>query len=504
MIPSHDKNINNRSSQKEVIVRFNGVLPDKSRLGNQETSERYAEIVKSGQETNTSCSIIIRDSKQGSPDSGFHILFDLGEGVISSVEKGLSELGIEKYRVGKNQGLPLQSKPTIGSPVLLSSGSSESQSSVLQEKAAHLFDALLISHPHEDHLKDLASLVRRQTSVGDQTGIDKIRVYCTRPCEEHIMNYLLSHASMTTKDIENSINFQIVTPNETFDVGPCSIMAIRAYHGGEWATDGAVIYIVNTLNTKIILGWDFLSLPGQDENVLWNPDLLILGTETYNQHPETGMISVTEAYDLVRRWNAKECYIVHYGGLNDFDEGQNQWFRGPVKPMTSAELQSTIDSHLKISGAQGKFKIIVAEEGTIWTRREDGKDGGTPTSREQVAPQIGSSIELESLEKYVLKVEKDEKLGKLKLVIEDRINRYDMVFENPRLEKNRDNNFTLYALGEKGMLATGPDLVAELIRDSSILKIYVSKGKKTIFYDDILLGKNETIKFEQYLVENFV
>ena len=117
---------------------------------------------------------------------------------------------------------------------------------------------------------------------------------------------------------------------------------------------------------------------------------------------------------------------------------------------------------------------------------------------------LGGSIELESLEKYVLKVEKDEKLGRLKLVIEDRINRYDMVFENPRLEKNRDNNFTLYALGEKGMLATGPDLVAELIRDSSILKIYVSKGKKTIFYDDILLGKNETIKFEQYLVENFV
>jgi hypothetical protein len=70
-------------------------------------------------------------------------------------------------------------------------------------------------------------------------------------------------------------------------------------------------------------------------------------------------------------------------------------------------------------------------------------------------------------------------------------------------KKNRDNNFTLYALGEKGMLATGPDLVAELVRDSSILKIYVSKGKKTIFYDDILLGKNETIKFEQYLVENF-
>jgi L-ascorbate metabolism protein UlaG (beta-lactamase superfamily) len=487
-----------RSSYNEIIVRFNGVLPDKRRLGNPETSERYAEIVKSGKETNTSCSIITRDSRQHSTDSGFHILFDLGEGVITSVEKGLSELGIEKYQVGKNQGPSLQSKPAAGSPMLSTSAASESQSAVLQERAAaHLFDALLISHPHEDHIKDLASLIRRHTSVGDQT---RIRVYCTRPCEEHIMNYLLSHASVTKKDIENSIDFQIVTPLEPFDVGPCSIMAIQAYHGGEWATDGAVIYIVNTLNTKIILGWDFLSLPGVNENILWNPDLLILGTETYNQHPETGMISVTEAYELVRRWNAKECYIVHYGGLNDFDEARNQWFRGPVKPMCSAELQSTVDSHLKLSG--GKYKMIVAEEGTIWTRMKD-EGISRPASSEQVASQIGNSIELEALEKYVLKVKKDEKTGKLKMVIEDRVNRYDMVFENPRLEK-RDNNFTLHAFGEKGMLAKGPDLVAELIRDSSILKIYIYKGKKTTFYNDILLGKNDTLKFEQYLLENFL
>ncbi|HZD36787.1 MAG TPA: MBL fold metallo-hydrolase [Nitrososphaeraceae archaeon] len=496
-----------RSNYNEIIVRFNGVLPDKTHLGNPETSERYAEIVKSGKETSTSCSIIVRDNRGDSPDSGFHILFDLGEGVVSSVEKVISELGVEKYQAEKNQGISskLQSKPAIGSPMLLSTATSESQSSVVQEKGAALFDALLISHPHEDHIKDLAILVRRQTSVRDQTRTNKIRVYSTRPCKEHIVNYLLSHASLTEKDIENSIDFQNVTPLETFDVGPCSVMAIQAYHGGEWATDGAVIYVVNTLNTKIIFGWDFLSLPGADENLLWNPDLLVLGTETYNQHPETGMISVTEAYDLVRRWNAKECYIVHYGGLNDFEEARNQWFRGPVKPMSSTELQSTIDSHLKISGAQGKFQMIVAEEGTIWTRMKDGKDEGIshPTSSEQAASQIGNSIELEALEKYVLKVEKVEKIGKLKLVIEDRINRYDMVFENPRLEK-RDNNFALYAFGEKGMLAKGPDLVAELERNSSTLKTYIYKGKKTVFYDDIRLGKNDAIKFEQYLLENFL
>lgn len=121
----------------------------------------------------------------------------------------------------------------------------------------------------------------------------------------------------------------------------------------------------------------------------------------------------------------------------------------------------------------------------------------------KVKPEIGSSIEIESLERYVLKVENDDQIGKLRLVIEDSINRYDMVFENPKLEKGKDNNYTLYALGEKGMLAKGPDLVSELVKDLSILKIYVTKGRKTIFHDNILLGKNEMNRFEQYLILNF-
>ena len=145
--------------------------------------------------------------------------------------------------------------------------------------------------------------------------------------------------------------------------------------------------------------------------------------------------------------------------------------------------------------------MVVAEEGMIWTRKPDGIS--QQIANDNAGAQIGSSIEIESLEKYVLKVENDDKIGKLRLVIEDRINRYNLVFENPKLEKDGDNNYALYALGEKGMLAKGPDLVAKLLTDSSVLKIYVSKGKKTVFHDDILLGRDEMIKFEQYLIANF-
>jgi hypothetical protein len=61
----------------------------------------------------------------------------------------------------------------------------------------------------------------------------------------------------------------------------------------------------------------------------------------------------------------------------------------------------------------------------------------------------------------------------------------------------------LYALGGRGMLAKGPDLVVELLRNLNKLKIFVSKGRKTIFHKDVLLGKDEIIKFEQYLLANF-
>ena len=37
----------------------------------------------------------------------------------------------------------------------------------------------------------------------------------------------------------------------------------------------------------------------------------------------------------------------------DFEEGKNKWFRGPAKPMTSSALQTTVDSHLGISGDNG-------------------------------------------------------------------------------------------------------------------------------------------------------
>jgi hypothetical protein len=177
------------------------------------------------------------------------------------------------------------------------------------------------------------------------------------------------------------------------------------------------------------MGWDFLSLTEDvDQNQFWNPDLVILGTQTYNPHPETGLISISDAFELVRRWNAKECFIVHYRGLRDFEDAKNQWFRGPTKAMNSEELQKTIDENLRITGKEGKYKIIVAKEGMVWTARKGGDEGEKHDQQSsQASSPIGKILEIESIQDYVLTFEKETKDGNmLKLIIEDRINRYDL------------------------------------------------------------------------------
>ncbi len=476
------------SQKKEVIVRINGVLPHITKIGTQEKSERVAEVMRTGKYANTSCSIFVKSFDQGNTIT-YHLLFDIGEGVTRSVETGISELGLEdslSIRTLESKSYP-SSSATSGAPLF---AQLQNAQKVPPTSAQLNFDALLITHSHEDHIRDLSDLVKK---ISQTKTVQKINIYCTRECQDQLRSKL----SLST-DEYRFLNFSVVKPNEYFKIGPISIMSVSAYHG-EDSPPGSAMYVVNVFEKKIIVGWDFLSLPDVNETILWNPDLAILGTETYNDHPETGMISVTEAYNIVRRWNAKECYILHYSGLKDFEEAKNQWFRGPVKALSLDELQRTIDSHLRLTGAEGKFRITVAKEGMIWTPKEEAIGQGY----DKMVP-IGRVLEIESLDRYVLKIEKDERNDKMMLVIEDRVNRYNLIFDKPY--KDRDNEGMLHALGESGTFSKGPELVMELSMGTSsvpTLKIDVFKGRKSVFKDDVLINDNDALRFKQYIQENF-
>jgi phosphoribosyl 1,2-cyclic phosphodiesterase len=445
-----------------IFVRINGTIPDISTLGSEEKSERAAEVKKGqGLSTNTSCSIyaeIERDRKM------FHLLVDIGQGIIKSIEQGASELALSTF-------IP---------------------------------NALLITHSHDDHIKELPMLVDK-FNEDNESRRKNLKIFCTMECRDQIIKKF-PQLSQKTNNNNNGVSFNVVQPDESFQAGPFSIMPILADHGHS-SLPGSVIYIVKLQDKKIIVGWDFLSLPNVNENLLWKPDLLILGTQSYNPHPETGMICVSDAYDLIRRWNAKECYIVHYSGLNDFEEASNQWFRGPVKPMTTDELQSAIDSHLQATGDNGKFRITVAEEGMVWTGKEEGQQQQQQRQLADESKPIGKVLEIESLQKYILKIENVDTDHKLKLILEDAVNRFNFEFVRPVKDGNSDD--ILYAEGEKGMMAKGPQLRMEIVRaesqnESSTIKIRVSKGaKKDVFKDDIYVNNTDAQRLRGFMKENF-
>lgn len=360
---------------------------------------------------------------------GFHLLVDAGNGVEESIKKGASS--------GK-----------------------------------YLPDAILITHARRHHISDLPALTR-----------ENAKVYCTPECSRQIAQELQSLATTTS----SSSLISPINPETPFEVGPFSVISVAADNAGNQpGLPGSVIYIIKADARKIVAGWDFLKLRTVDESILWNPDLVVLGTETYNEHPSTGMISVSEAYNIVRRWNAKLCYVVHYSGEMDREDAKNQWHRGPEGPLSADELQKAIDGHLQVSGREGKFVIKVAKEGMTWSPQAVVEEEEGPT---------GPLIEVDALDKHIFSIKKMQD-GKVALTIEDSINSLTSEFVNPKFEGN-----SLHGDGIKGMMMKGPEL--NLSVSGNTVRINIIKGKKPVFAEDIQVSERDSKKIIRYLQENF-
>ena len=332
-------------------------------------------------------------------------------------------------------------------------------------KNAGMPDAILITSAKKQHTSGLASLAKGST-----------KVYCTAECGQQIAKEL---PSLTA-------SFTNVVPGTPFEAGPFSVVPIAADNAGDKpGMPGSAIFVIMAGSRKVVAGWDFLKLINADDNLLWSPDLLVLGTETYNEHPSTGMISVSEAYDIVRRWNAKLCYILHYSGEKDREDAKNQWHRGPAGPLSPDELQKAVNDHLLVSGKEGKYSIKVAKEGMTWSPTEAIEEEGPP----------GRRIEVDALDRHTLSIEKMDD-GKVALAIEDSINRMTLEFVNPKSGEN-----SLHGDGIKSMMMKGPEL--DLVVSENAVRIDIVKGKKAMFAGDLPVSEKDSKKIIRYIRENF-
>ncbi|HJS68543.1 MAG TPA: MBL fold metallo-hydrolase [Nitrososphaera sp.] len=332
-------------------------------------------------------------------------------------------------------------------------------------KNAGMPDAILITSAKKQHTSGLASLAKGNA-----------KVYCTAECGQQIAKEL---PSLTA-------SFAHVSPGTQFEAGPFSVVPIAADNAGDKpGMPGSAIFVIKGGSRKVVAGWDFLKLINADDDLLWSPDLVVLGTETYNEHPSTGMISVSEAYDIVRRWNAKLCYILHYSGEKDREDAKNQWHRGPAGPLSPDELQKAVNDHLLVSGREGKYVIKVAKEGMTWSPTDAIEEEGPP----------GRRIEVDALDRHTLSIEKMDD-GKVSLAIEDSINRMTLEFVNPKSGEN-----SLHGEGIKSMMMKGPEL--NLVVSGSTVRIDITKGKKAMFAGDLPVSEKDSKKIIRYIRENF-
>jgi hypothetical protein len=177
---------------------------------------------------------------------------------------------------------------------------------------------------------------------------------------------------------------------------------------------------------------------------------------------------------------------VHYSGEKDREDAKNQWHRGPEGPLSAEELQKAIDSHLQVSGREGKFVIKVAKEGMTWSPQA--------VVEEQEGP-IGPRIEVDALDQHIFSIEKMQD-GKVAVTIEDSVNRLTTEFVNPKFEGN-----SLHGEGLKSMLMKGPEL--NLSVSENIVTINITKGKKATFAKDLQVSEKDSKRILRYLQENF-
>lgn len=245
---------------------------------------------------NTSASVLLRDSE--SRRILLHLLFDVGLGVVNSLEADAGETGSADV------------------------------------------DALFLTHPHLDHYAELDRLAHGLRGAHRGRGDKHFRLplYCTAPCAERVIGQNGSFYWVAAKDgpalhrpIVPCEPVEFSAGGETVTVTPVSV-----FHGP--FAQGAVIYVVQACGRKVIFGWDLLrlveapeqplehekamsvtALPLEHAGLVRDADVVFLDSTTWHPRPSMGHISILEGLALTQQWRTKRLYWTHYAGNEDLE-----------------------------------------------------------------------------------------------------------------------------------------------------------------------------------------
>lgn len=161
-------------------------------------------------------------------------------------------------------------------------------------------EAVLISHPHPDHilgLWDLPHIYGR-----NENNLDKITLYVTQP----VLNGI---KSLFTKTLGGPIKVKIVKPNEIFKIGNYQITYIPVVHGTTPAyaikiKDGKIFTYITDFNRI---------LPSSQKMIRHSHMLALDGSSLGKLGQSPTHISITGGITIGKNLKAKSIYFVHIG-----------------------------------------------------------------------------------------------------------------------------------------------------------------------------------------------
>jgi ribonuclease BN (tRNA processing enzyme) len=186
----------------------------------------------------------------------------------------------------------------------------------------------LITHGHPDHHLELVILSELYCKRMGKKKEKPVSVYCTRDTYEKRLKPV--HRYGFSPNGGNTLRFRALNPIRlgylnapAVNLGPFHIHAVEVDH-----FSGAVIFVVEFDEHKILIGWDLRTLPDPDSfSILKGASLALIEANTLSSSSSSGH---TSAEELVRTGFLQKLgvtknvnraqygiYFVHFGGRKD-------------------------------------------------------------------------------------------------------------------------------------------------------------------------------------------
>ncbi len=184
----------------------------------------------------------------------------------------------------------------------------------------HVVHEVLITHPHFDHFAQLDWLSMALLRNCRQDQPRPLPIYATRACWEAGPNAV--HRYLAERS-----DFHPIEPGSPITLGDLVLTPIAVDHGPK--APGAVGFLVQHGDRKIVLTGDFLHVPNEDDPMLFGADVCFMDANTWHPADWTSHSSVVGNLRLIDKWKPKRVYFVHYSGYEDRERADDA-INGPM------------------------------------------------------------------------------------------------------------------------------------------------------------------------------